>query len=98
MTPHTSSTLSDLSKVDKSRLTETNTVLKDSKTVKVEFSEEIITNEPEVICKCCGRPLKEANSRILGMGPTCYKRFIAERNKQINLLCRKPIGKTESDG
>lgn len=68
-----------------------------SNTVKVEFSEEIIVTDAEVLCKRCGRPLHDTKSRILGMGPTCYKLYMAERNKQLNLFCCKGIGKTQNN-
>lgn len=68
-----------------------------SNTVKVEFSEEIIAVDAEVLCKRCGKPLHDTKSRILGMGPTCYKLYMAERNKQLNLFCCKGIGKIQDN-
>ena len=59
---------------------------------RVEISEEIIAKGSDVVCRRCGRPLKDYNSRLLGMGPTCYKLYIKERTKQTNLLCRKNLG------
>lgn len=61
-------------------------------THRVEISEEIIAKGSDVVCRRCGRPLKDYNSRLLGMGPTCYKLYIKERTKQTNLLCRKNLG------
>lgn len=40
----------------------------------------------DVYCTRCGRKLKDNQSRVLGMGPTCYQQFRASRNKQINLF------------
>ena len=40
----------------------------------------------DVYCTRCGRKLKDNQSRVLGMGPTCYQQFRASRNRQINLF------------
>lgn len=54
-----------------------------------------VSVEPEnkVLCRMCGRVLTEPTSRVLGMGPSCYKQFRAEHSKQINLLCYRPVTK-----
>ena len=49
--------------------------------------EEINTNKDSVFCKVCGRPLKDANSRAIGMGPLCHQRFLAHKYKQVDLFC-----------
>ena len=66
-------------------------------TTKVMLSEEIIIQQPDIVCKRCGRVLTEPKSRILGMGPTCYKQYMAERNKQLNLFCRKNLGRCNNN-
>lgn len=58
----------------------------------VNTSDNIVTIDKDaVICKVCGRRLKDHHSRALGMGPMCYKQFKASRNKMFNLLLRKEI-------
>lgn len=52
----------------------------------------------KVYCKRCGRVLLDASSKILGMGPTCYKLYRKERDQQINLFCLKGFGKHTNDG
>lgn len=49
-------------------------------------------DENTVLCRICGKPLKELTSRKLGMGPSCYRQFKASRTKQINLF-----GSTKAD-
>ena len=68
-----------------------------SNTTKVMLSEEIIIQQPDIVCKRCGRVLTEPKSRILGMGPTCYKQYMAERTKQLNLFCRKNLGRCNNN-
>jgi len=104
----TQSELSTYSNIDLNDFTvpsiDTNTNMKTSdqsvvdvsntnETVTVTFSEELISRKTDVVCKRCGRVLTDTESRILGMGPTCYKLYMAERNKQLNLFCRKDLGK-----
>lgn len=43
-------------------------------------------SDTDIYCRRCGRKLKDSQSRILGMGPTCYKQHQLDRNRQINLL------------
>lgn len=56
--------------------------------------EKINTNNDSVFCKVCGRPLKDTNSRAIGMGPCCYQRFLAHKYKQVDLFCH--INKTNN--
>lgn len=35
-------------------------------------------DKPKHICRRCGRKLKSDESKALGFGPTCYKRFMEE--------------------
>ena len=56
----------------------------------IEISNSEITNDKDsVICKVCGRKLKDHHSRALGMGPQCYKQFKASKRKMFNLLSRR---------
>lgn len=52
----------------------------------------------KVYCKRCGRVLQDVTSRILGMGPTCYKLYKKERDQQINLFCLKGWNRNNSNG
>ena len=52
----------------------------------------------KVYCKRCGRVLQDVTSRILGMGPTCYKLYKKERDQQINLFCLKGWNRDNSNG
>ena len=38
--------------------------------------------ESEERCIKCGRRLKTPQSKILGYGPSCYKKLLSERNKE----------------
>ena len=52
----------------------------------VEINDTTTEGENTVLCRVCGKPLKDVNSRVLGMGPFCYKQFKVSRSKQINLF------------
>lgn len=65
--------------------------------VKVKISEELVVTNTKAVCRRCGKVLKDINSITLGMGPTCYKQFMLERRKQINLLGRITSGKTQNN-
>lgn len=52
----------------------------------------------KVYCKRCGRVLQDVTSRILGMGPTCYKLYKKERDQQINLFCLKGWNRNNNNG
>lgn len=58
----------------------------------VDISDSNVTIDKDaVICKVCGRKLKDHHSRALGMGPMCYKQFKASRNKMFNLLIKREV-------
>lgn len=52
-----------------------------------------VDSENKVMCRMCGRLLTDSTSRMLGMGPSCYKQFRAEHSKQINLFHYKPLSR-----
>lgn len=65
---------------------------------KVPTHSEVVSNtdtdtEHTVLCRLCGRPLTEPTSRVLGMGPSCYKQFKASHSRQINLFCLRQVDK-----
>ena len=67
--------------------TEVNTVVPNVTTSHTEIDNTVNTeDENTVLCRICGKPLKEPTSRKLGMGPSCYRQFKASRTKQINLF------------
>lgn len=45
-----------------------------------------ITLKPKALCSMCGRPLKATNSKTLGMGPVCYRRFLKSRETLPHLF------------
>ena len=40
-------------------------------------------------CKRCGRKLKSSTSIELGMGPTCWKKYVLENNHKKLFTCDK---------
>lgn len=59
------------------------------------FKEEVPTEESntdtpakdsDIYCHRCGRKLKDSQSCIRQMGPTCYKQYQQEKIRRINLL------------
>ena len=37
-------------------------------------------------CRRCGKPLKTPKSQELGFGPTCYKKYLAEKDNRKALF------------
>jgi len=52
-------------------------------------------SEDVVLCKRCGRPLKDLHSKDLGMGPTCYRQYKLERSKTVDLLHGGVLGRCD---
>jgi hypothetical protein len=46
------------------------------------------------ICKLCGRPLKDLDSRRLGYGPICYEKVMRKKFK-VNKLLKEKLLKNE---
>ena len=46
------------------------------------FDDEVKIKEYE-ICKRCGRKLRSKESKILGYGPNCYKKYLKEASPQL---------------
>ena len=51
----------------------------------------------KVLCMRCGKPLTDSKSRLLGMGPSCYKQYQKDKNRLINLFCLKDFGSNKKD-
>lgn len=48
----------------------------------------------KILCKRCGRVLKDLKSQEIGFGSTCYKKYLAEKPQQIPLF-QKPSDSDE---
>lgn len=44
------------------------------------------TKDSDIYCHRCGRKLKDSQSCVRQMGPTCYKQYQQEKIHRINLL------------
>lgn len=60
------------------------------RTLDVSDTDSVIDKDA-VICKVCGRKLKDHHSRELGMGPQCYKHYKSSKIRVFNLLAVKEV-------
>lgn len=45
-----------------------------------------INSDPEIRCKRCHRVLKNEQAKLIGFGPTCYKKYLKELNNKRKRL------------